>query len=482
MVTKQVNPQYGTTRLDLGYEPHAGQAWLHQQPERIKVLRVARRWGKSRWALWELIRHFIESLEVPAAPSLVPPWHAWIVCPSFPQARQTWNELIAFLPHHFYSKGDIHHDDRMIYLRGTEQRPWGLIEVKSAHEPDSLQTAGLDFLWIQEAQDVSQRAFEKLLPMTNSPNRTGYCVWEGIPALYPTHWFQRAYELGQRGTAGYLSYSATYLDNPFLSEEQLAEILAHRELLPLAAWNRMYLAEYSEDAGYFTNIAACTWGDELPGPLPGVTYVAGLDLGRKVDASVLHIMDASSRRVHHHMRWDQGTDYVLQREGIARTCKEWGVTRLVVDASAMGGDVFASELIEVGLPVEPFQISRTTRIPLLQNLAVSLERQTVSFPPIPETLRELRAFQHVQQSNGEFRLEAPNGEHDDEVFGLALALTACIDPPAVVEARRVFYQSRYVPTQQEAEGQGLRTGYGARYMHQRKIDRIKARQDEAGIV
>ena len=358
-----------------------------------------------------------------------------------------------------------------------------MIEVKSAHDPDSLQTAGLDYLWIQEAQDVSDRAFEKLLPMVNSPGRMGYCVWEGIPALYPTHWFQRAFQVGMDGQPGYLSYTATAFDNPLLSEEQVAEIYAHRELLPDRAWKRMYMAEYSEDAGYFTNITACTWGDELPGPLPGVTYVAGLDLGRKVDASVLHIMDATARRVHHHTSWDQGTDYVLQREGIARTCKEWGVTRLVVDASAMGGDVFASELIEVGLPVEPFQISRTTRIPLLQNLAVSLERQTISFPPIPKTLRELRSFQHVQQSNGEFRLEAPTGEHDDEVFALALALTACIDPPSVVEARRVMYQSRYIPTQAEAEGQGglLRTS-GARYARQRTIDRVRARQDEAGIV
>lgn len=48
--------------LDLGvaYTPHPGQKWLHDQDAHVKVLEVGRRWGKSRFALWELIRRFVE--------------------------------------------------------------------------------------------------------------------------------------------------------------------------------------------------------------------------------------------------------------------------------------------------------------------------------------------------------------------------------------------------------------------------------------
>mgnify|MGYP003671797043 CR=1 FL=1 len=485
MVEKQINPEYG---LDLSqfYKPHVQQLHVHNSKAHVKTLRIGRRWGKSRFALWEMIDRWKESLELPEDDALVPGFHAWIVCPSFPQARQVWNELQAFIGQLgivFNGNAGFKQEEHYVELKPLGNRNYGLIEVKSAHNPDSLQTAGLDFLWVTESQDVSDRAFERLLPTLRSPGRMSYAVYEGIPSLYPTHWFERNYQAGLNGREGYESFSYTAFDNPLLDDQQKAEIEADKDLLPDRAWRRMYLAEFSEDAGYFSNISACIWGDELPGPLPGVDYVAGLDLGRKIDASVLTIMDSGERRIAHHVAWDIGADWVLQREGILRICKEWGLSRLVVDATGMGGDIFASELMEAGLPVEPFQITTGSREILLQNLAVSLERQNVSFPKIDHLLRELRAFQFVRLPSGRYRPEAPSGEHDDEVFALALALTACIDPPALVEARRIRHQSNYAPTQEDAENgnNSVLRSNGARLMRQRKIDRIAARQDEAGI-
>jgi len=470
------------------YEPHSGQQEVHDSPAHVKVLRIGRRWGKSRMALWEMLKRYVESRDVPGGPAMVPGFHAWIVCPAMPQARQVWNELLSFIPPQFYEPDDVHQEDRTIFLKPpSKDRVYGLIEVKSAHNPEALQTAGLDFLWVQEAQDVQDAAFEKLLPTLRSPGRMSYAIYEGIPSTYPTHWFERNYQLALRGRDGYEAFSYTAFDNPLLqlpeNEWILAEIEGDRELLTDRAWRRMYLAEFSEDGGYFTNISACIWGDELPGPLPGVSYVAGLDLGRKLDASVLHIMDSQERRVVHHISWDQGTDWILQREQMIRVCHEWGIQRLVVDATGMGGDMFANELIDAGLPVEPFQITWTSREPLLQNLAISMERKNVSFPEIRPLLRELRAFQFVRLASGKFRPEAPSGEHDDEVFALALALTACIDPPSLVEARRVVHNARYAPTQAEVN-QG-RTAYhtnGARMVRQGILERTKARQEAAGIV
>ena len=37
------------------YTPHPGQERVHQSDAKIKVLEIGRRWGKSRFALWELI-------------------------------------------------------------------------------------------------------------------------------------------------------------------------------------------------------------------------------------------------------------------------------------------------------------------------------------------------------------------------------------------------------------------------------------------
>jgi hypothetical protein len=479
-------PVSATLDLSEYYTPHTGgQAAFHASPAKTKVIEAGRRWGKSRAALFELIRRYLESLDKPVSKALVPPFHAWVVAPSYPQSNQVWNELISFLPPEIVAPNGIHQDERFIYLRGTEGRAWGLIEVKSAHNSDALQTAGLDVLWVTEAQDVSDKAFQRLLPTLRSPERMSYAIYEGIPSMWADHWFRRVYEMAERGREGYLAFKATVFDNPMLDEAAKAEIEADREVLPDAAWRRMYLAEFSESAGYFRNISECVAGDLMGEPVPGVEYVGGLDLGRKLDASVLVIMDATQRCVVQHFVWDQGADWPVQREGVANHSKFWGLARLVIDATGMGGDIFVSEMQELGLPVEPFIITASSREALLQGLSVSLERQTVHYPPVPSLLRQLRAFQARRTPSGGFKAEAPPGEHDDEVFGLALALTACAEPPRLgIDAfggmGRASRRSRYVPTQDEANS-GYAESQGARIMRQRRVERMMERADRAGI-
>ena len=462
------------------YTPHAGQQHLHDVQAKIKVLEVGRRWGKSRFSLWELLRAYVRSLDIPVDDSVVPPFHAWIVCPSFPQARQVWNELLSFTPNEFIQDNGVHMADNLIYLKGSPLRPWGQIEVKSAHDPESLQTAGLDFLWVTEAQDISDKAFEKLLPTLRSPSRMSYGIFEGIPPLWQDHWFHRAFKAGETGENNYYSYRASTFDNPLLSREHKAEIESDKELLPERTWRRMYLAEFLEDAGYFRNINACIAGDLLPSPIEGARYVAGLDLGRKTDASVLIIMDASARKVVYHHSYDDGTNWVLQRESMTATLNRWGVERLVLDATGMGGDIFTQELQQSMLPVEPFIITSGSREALLQGLAVSMERENISFPPVSSLLRQLRAFQYRRMPSGNYRVEAPPGEHDDEVFALALAITACDEAAPVMHARFRSKSRRYVPTQNEAYS-GVQGSFGSMLMHARKVERMRERIESAGV-
>ena len=463
------------------YTPHPGQERVHQSDAKIKVLEIGRRWGKSRFALWELIKRFLESKDIEVGADLVPPFHAWIVTPNFPQARQIWNELMAFFPRDFISPAGVKQDAWLIHLKGNEKRAWGQIEVKSAHDPDSLQTAGLDFLWVSEAQDISDKAFEKLLPTLRSPGRLGYGIFEGIPALYPDHWFRRAFVAGERGERGFDSFKATSFENPLLTEEQKAEIEADKELLPERVWRRMYMAEFSESAGYFTNIDANIAGDPMQGPIPGARYIAGLDLGRKMDPSVMVIMDASERKMVHYQGWDDGTEWVTQREHVARLVEEWGIERLCIDATGLG-DVFTAELVNVGIPVEPFMFTQASREHLLQQLVVALERQTISFFNEKRLLRQLRAFQYRKLPGGRYKAEAPPGEHDDAVFALALALEVADSSHPAASSFRPIGSSRYVPTQAEANN-GWNQGNleGPKSMRHRKLEKIAKRAEELGI-
>ena len=462
------------------YTPHAGQALVHASKAKHKVLKAGRRWGKGRCALFEGLNQYIQALRMPAPRSLIPPFHMWIVVPTFPQARQVWAELLSFIPPEF--QHSVLQDQWTIYLLGTPDRTWGQLEVKSAHDPDNLQTVGLDYLWVSESQDISNKAFEKLLPTLRSPGRNGQALFEGIPAMYADHWFERVYRLAEQKAEGYEAFHYTSFDNPLLTEEDKREIERDKELMPERAWQRMYMAEFNEDAGYFSNISGCISGDILKIPVPGARYVAGLDLGRKADASVLTVLDAQDRQVRYIYAWDAGQSWPAQREGVTRLCRQWAIERLVVDATGMGGDIFTSELVEANLPVEPFIITHNSRDALLTELGVALERETVHFPPDTNLLRQLRSFQYRKMPGGSIRAEAPEGEHDDYVFSLGLGLTAC-DAPHTLFASMGGNRSgsrRYVPTQQEAQTGGLRTGAALR-RHEVMLDRMVERHTRTGV-
>jgi hypothetical protein len=459
------------------YEPHEGQLKVHASPAKSKVLTVGRRWGKSRCAFGDLFSQYMKALHIPVPATHVPPFHAWIVVPSKPQGRQTWHELKQLFPAQLVER--VVEEDYVIYLKGSEARPWGLIEVKSAYNPASLQTVGIDYLWLNEAHDIQEEAWEKLVPILRSPDRLGYLMMEGIPPLLTDHFFRRAYLYAQAGHRDWFAYTATSFENPYLTDAQKKEIEEDRELLREAAWRRMYLAEFSESAGYFGDIYRLIAGEMRTGPMAGRRYVGGLDVGRKVDPTVLYILDMASRQVVYWRIWDAGQDYTLIREGVSQECNAWALDRIIADATGVG-DVFIANLIEAGIKVEEFIFTQQSRYDLLNDLAVAIERETLHYPNNPMLLRQLAAFQAVKRGD-RYRAEVPRGEHDDHVFALALGLRGC-NPPDYNRARTATVGvGRYLPTQNEALS-GIRGGLGQRLMAQRASDRRAQRWFEAGIL
>jgi hypothetical protein len=474
------------------YQPHQMQQDVHGAKFKEKYLEWARRGGKSRGLLGELLlvyrQSFSRTRETITKHQLVPRgFHAWIVAPANPQGRQIWAEMKELIPKEFII-GSPSESDWTIELVGPDPDITGFIELKSAFDADSLQTVGVDFLGITESQDVSDKAIQKLRPILRSPGRMGRALFEGIPSLYSDHWFRRgcvAAKAHRLKSAAY--FHATFYDNPMLSAEVVEEIESDKEVMPETAWRRMYLAEFSRNAGYFRNIDECIAGDLMTDPIPGGYYIAGLDIGISNDATVMVVMDGSSRAVVDHYSFNSMT-WPDQKGRIQRIADHWGLEAICPDASSLGKGL-VQDLVEMGLPIVPndgqgnagvaFVGSR--RGEYLSRLAVALERGTIQFPAIPSLLRQLRMFQHVVTSTGMVRVQAPSGEHDDEVFALALAISVCHAPTAAtMQERRVSL--RVLPTQQEANGGGLSSSIGAMMMKKRRSDRMKQRMDKAGVV
>ena len=466
------------------YSPHEGQVEVHTLHAKEKWIEAARRWGKSRCALGEMEAAYHESLTRSIDQinryQLVPPgFHAWVVAPSYVQGRQAWNEMLQMLDPSWIR--DTNQANMTITLNGPTEEVWGLIELKSADNAPSLQTVGLDFLWVSESQDIPNEAAEKLRPTLRQAGRMGKAVYEGIPSVYPEHWFRRGCAAAQRGSQrNHRYFHYTVYQNPLLNAEDVEDVEGDKEVMPESAWRRMYLAEFSLSAGFFSNIEECIEGDLLDAPLPGKSYVAGLDLGVSRDFTVLIIMDADDRKVVYHRFWDSESWSQVQQHIVAIN-QEWGIQRMMADATGMGR-AMVEDLMAYNMPVEGVSLQKTIRDALLAELTVAMEHKTITFPAVPILIRQLRAFQHIRMSNGAFKAQAPAGEHDDEVFSLALALSACNEPVGAVSRKRGFGR-RYLPTQVEANsGYGLNgMSPGERIMRERRLKRVEDRWDKSGV-
>ena len=119
-------------------------------------------------------------------------------------------------------------------------------------------------------------------------------------------------------------------------------------------------------------------------------------------------------------------------EVVGRVRQAWetaGKARTICDAGHGEGQI--ARLREMGVPVEEFAFSRTSKVNLLSKLRMALEAGEVGLSK-PEgcderawaTLREeLLIFQEIPTSDG-IKLGAPSGAHDDCVIALALAWEA----------------------------------------------------------
>ena len=444
------------------YTPSPWQRKFHESNARIKVIWAGRRAGKGRAVLTELMRAitaaskspFLASKEMAKASglkvgedlthTLEPAIHIWVVAPNFAQSRQAWNELKQFIPQEMVvrrkksqggGRGDgWKEDERSVWLNlkspGLARREC-YIEIKSADDAESLQTAGPDFIWITESQDIKEAAWNKLRPMLNSSGRLGRGCIEGIPPFSRNHWFSKLFNWAQKTpTEDYQAFQATTFDNVFLTEKQKQAINDEKSTMPEAVWERMYLAKQPDGGtGFFrpSKIQAAANCKESLFPDETQRYVAGLDLGKKQDYTVLVIKNARLRESVYALEM-QGNDWVSQIETISREIDRWKIGDLRIDSTGLG-DVVFDHLLNSGMPVTPFKFSAQSKYQLFQNYYIALENENVRFPESWSTLvKQLEDISIRTSGNGGYVFYNETNEHDDWVDAELLALMAC-DPP-----------------------------------------------------
>lgn len=391
-----------TMTIQVGHLLHAPQKRVHEEfaAVRFGVLVAGRRWRKTSLGV-------LEALDMGTRGG-----RAWWVAPIYEQAMIGWRMLTP-LVRQIPGVAVKESEHLATFPNG------GFVRVRSADNPDSLRGEGLDLVVMDEAQNVDERTWTEVL-RPSLTDRQGKALFIGT--FRGRNWFWRLWTDAAR-LDGWKAWKFPSSTNPALDRAELEK--ARREL-PDAVYRQEYECEPTDDAGaVFRNVLGCVHG-ELEAPRPGRRYVAGLDLARVNDWTVLTIADAETRRVVALERW-QGADWGLTYNRIARKTKDYGDARVWVDATGLG-DVVVSDLRRAGVVMEPFVLTgdnarrgvQGTKTELINALVLAIEREQIRYPKVEVLVDELTAYRYILTKAGNVSTGAPEGYHDDCVVSLAL--------------------------------------------------------------
>ncbi len=391
------------------YTPHPGQELIHASNARYKVIVGGARWGKDRCSINEFIKKFAEMLSEDRPDSLVPKTHGWLVAPTFPMARQLWRELKYFFPREWITH--IYEQDKII-----ETINGGVIEVKSADDPQQLVTVGLDIVVITEAarirdlEEVWGNIYSRLQSPNRGPNGSG-----GLAIINSSprgrNYFYELYLMGQdrEKNPDWESWQFPTWLNPHIKPEEVEKA---KKSLPERIFRQEWAAEFLNDGGeVFINVDAVCKGIQQD-PEPGVVYTAAWDPAKEQDYSAFGIRDDKGQMVHVE-RWT-GMPWVSQLDRVEYLCKKYNFAKLIMDRTGLG-ETLPEAVKQRGVEVEGVYISNALKEQMVSHLSLLMEQKAIVLLDDKWLKEELKAFTYKTTKTGKISYSAPKSMHDDLV-------------------------------------------------------------------
>jgi len=380
--------------IQLNANPHPGQAAVHHDPSRFKVLAAGRRWGKTRLGV-------NECLDVAARGG-----RSWWVSPSYKTGEVGWRPLRRIGGR---IGAEVRKVDRQINLANG-----GSVTVRSADNPDSLRGEGLDFVVMDECAFMSEMAWTEAIRPALS-DRQGRALFISTPK--GRNFFWRLWTRGNEGDGEWQSWRFPTSDNPYIPP---SEIEAARLSLPERIFQQEYLAEFLEDGGgVFRKVRQAATAEPQTHAIEGHEYLAGIDWGKLNDFTVIVVLDATTNEIVYMDRFNQ-IDYQFQLKRLDVAFARFNPGMIIAESNAMGEPLI--ELLHTrSYPVQAFTTTNATKKEAVESLALAFEREEIRIINEPILINELQAFEAERLPSGMIRYQAPEGMHDDSVVAAMLA-------------------------------------------------------------
>jgi len=362
---------------------------------RFKVVCSGRQAGKSHMAGAYAI---IKCLQ--RANSVV-----WVVSPSFRQSGFLFDKITGFCND---CKIPVSTKRSQQEMSVTFNLNGSIIQAVSADDPDKLRGATLDAVIVDEAAMVKNGIFdEHIRPMLLVKN--GEALIISTPKGRG-NWFADAYFSKDED---YEHFHFTSADNPYIPERELERAKANTDEL---TFRQEYLAEFLDDGGLvFTHFVTQPVSRK---PVDGHSYMAGLDLAKSVDFTVLTIADIETKEIVDTMRMSD-LSWESQIFAVKEYLKRYNNPVVYVDSTGVG-DPIVERLINEGVEARGVTFSSKSKQQMVQNLAVALQKEEMAIPDETVFKNEVVQFSFEHTATGQFKYGAPPGKHDDCVASLCL--------------------------------------------------------------
>ena len=249
----------------------------------------------------------------------------------------------------------------------------------------------------------------------------------------PTHWAWKRRETAR--ISEHWRFVSIPGPLPWLTPVDLEVLRENAETA--SEFDRLHMNVWSTSEDRLASRADLTACTTLPGdlpPVPGVTYVASLDVGIVNDRTVLTVMHAeetpAGRRVvlDRIDRW-QGTraapvDLGEVRDTLIARSAEYRAAAVVDPHQAV---LISQEARAAGVVVHEFAFTAASVGRLALSLHQAIRNHRIALPDDEDLLDELVAVRLRKNSLGIYRLDHDAGQHDDQAIALALGTHHLLD-------------------------------------------------------
>lgn len=298
------------------------------------------------------------------------------------------------------------------------------IWFRSAERSDSIRGLSIQYLFIDESQDIKSSDFQtSILPTITAAGKR--CIFGGTPKK--KNFFYDYYMMGKSEEySNHQSYHFPSSASPYVSKEFLLE---QQKSLPENIYKQEFEAIFQDNDGQvFTNLQNVLINDVYPPRERGMNVYAGLDIGTKEDYSVLTIMDELGRVL---KVWrDRHIPYSQIVDEVVKLCKEYNVRELVVESNGPG-DVLFEQIKKKYNRATPLFQTNQTKENIIRRLMSDIQDMTLELPSLklfPSLGEELEIFEYSVLPSGKIRYGHPSGFHDDCVLSLAMANHSRVNP------------------------------------------------------